>query len=885
MRSLRISRVKFPQKHIIHSLFFSLLLLVIGSCKDEQSWGYKQWHNTLAHYNTYFNAEQKWLETYEMVRESYKEDFRKPIEIYNFGTTETLMGNQSSMDEVIKKASTMIDRHPKSKWVDDAFLLTGKAYFLKGDPNAAIDIFDYVFNQYNDPEIRFTARLWTVQGLLIKDKVIEAEAMAQSIVDNKELPKKLQWQAQLTLGAIYHKQKKYQQSAELMAKALPKVRNRMDRYRIYFALGQAYQKTNQIVLAEKCFSKVPLFNPPYEIAFNAQLARVELLTANQSNFNKANRILNDMLRDDKNIDYKGQIYYRIALNEIKSGKTDKGVQTLKLSVQNSTTDKAQKTTSYLKIGDVYFDKRNYQVAGLYYDSANRTLDDKHPDFETILAKNQVLGDLLEHLLRIKNNDSLIRMATDADWRQKKIREAKNAEKLAKEQLEKNQKNKSNNNPVMNMPGGMPNTGDMQMPGAGSGGGSFPFYNITLRKKGISEFNRIWGNRPNNDYWKYTSKVNSSENTNNNNPNENAGEKSKEATGEKSSIDSALLKNIPEDERKYYMDLPMSENSRLKMGSEIEESYMKSGEIYATRLNEEKPALEQFLTLLKRFPNSVYKPQAYYEIIKIYKYLKDDVNADKYKSNLQMQFPESIYIKMLDNPGLVVTSNSTDNKTNVLISNRYDSMVVFFQKGFYKKAMEVKLETDKSYSGNALQPRFDYVYALCLLKQNDNKCFDLLEQIIQDYPNTDVSEKSLAILQAKKRLSAPKAETTENTGVFALDKATTPLQCMIIVPKNSNVNMIKSAISDLNKKEFSFESIQMGPSIAADQKYLIFIENFASPDKSKFYAQFLRKQTSYFSGKGLFEYEVCTISDENMQLLVKSLNWNSYLNWYKEQNNL
>ncbi len=878
MRSLRISRGKLPNKHILQFVIIAFIAVLGVSCKDEQSWGYKQWHNTLAHYNTYFNAEQKWLETHEMVRESYKDDFRKPIEIFNFGTTETLMGNQSSMDEVIKKASTMIDRHPKSKWVDDAYLLTGKAYFLKGDPNAAIDIFDYVFNQYNDPEIRFSARLWTVQGLLIKDKVIEAEAMAQSILDNKELPKQLKWQAQLTLGAIYHKQKKFQQSAELLAKALPKVKNRMDRYRLYFALGQAYQRSNQFKLAEKCFSKVPLFNPPYEIAFNAQLARVEILTASQSNFSKANRILNEMLRDDKNIEYKGQILYRIALNEIKSGKSDKGLQTLKLSVQNSLSDKAQKTTSYLKIGDVYFEKRNYQTAGLYYDSANKTLDDKHPDFETILAKNQVLSDLLEHLMRIKNNDSLIRMATDADWRQKKIKEAKNTEKLEKELREKNQKNK-----MPNSPGGMQNPSEIQIPGMAAGG-SFPFYNMNLRKKGITEFNRIWGDRANTDFWKYASKANSTESNSPDNSGEKNGGKGKSSTAEKTSIDSALLKSVPEDERKYYLDLPMSEKSRLTLSEQIEESYIKSGEIYKTRLNEDKAALEQFLGLLKRFPNTVFKPQAYYEIIKIYKFQQDDANAEKYKQALQKEFPESIYLRMLDNPGLVATTASTDNKTNILISNRYDSMIVMFQKGQFKKAMEIKLETDKSYSGNALQPRFDYVYALCLLKTNDNKCFDLLEQIIQDYPNTDVAEKSLSILQAKKRLSAPKSETTDNSAGFALDKANTPLQCMMIVPKNTNINLIKSAISDLNKKEFSFESIQLGPSISADQKYLIFIENFTSPEKTKFYSQFIKKQSTYFNGKGLFEYEVCTISEENMQILVKSLNWSSYLNWYKEQNN-
>ena len=58
----------------LNKLIFTLLImltLMISACSNEESWTYKAWHNTLAHYNTFFNAEQKWLETMELTREGF----------------------------------------------------------------------------------------------------------------------------------------------------------------------------------------------------------------------------------------------------------------------------------------------------------------------------------------------------------------------------------------------------------------------------------------------------------------------------------------------------------------------------------------------------------------------------------------------------------------------------------------------------------------------------------------------------------------------------------------------------------------------------------------------------------------------------------------------
>ena len=94
-------------------------------------------------------------------------------------------------------------------------------------------------------------------------------------------------------------------------------------------------------------------------------------------------------------------------------------------------------------------------------------------------------------------------------------------------------------------------------------------------------------------------------------------------------------------------------------------------------------------------------------------------------------------------------------------------------------------------------------------------------------------------------------------------------------------MLKAGISDLNKKEYSLDDIQIGVSVNIGSKYIISIENFSTPDKAKFYQQYLSKQTDFFASKSVFEFDVVWITQPNFQLLVKNLTIADYLQLFKE----
>ena len=467
-----------------------ILLLFSAACKNSDSWMGRQWHNTTAHFNVYFNAEQKWLETVQGLREGYKDDYRGFIELYNYGTAEGLKGNQGAMDEVVKKVSTMIDKHPRSKWVDDAYLLMGKAYFMKGDFTAAADLFEFVNGNFKDPEIVYSSRLWVFQTLYHRKKYVEAEDLIKTLKADKDFPKSLNGELNKALGGVLLKQGKNQQALEPLELALSKAHGKLERYRLHFLLGQIYLDQKKYDDAEKHYARVIKMNPPYEMAFNARISLTEILALQGGYYNRVNTILKRMLRDDKNIEYYGQIYYRMGMNELRSGTESKAISLFNTSLRKSGNDNAQMTTTYLALGDLFYKKRQFEPAGLYYDSANKKLDEKHPDYARIAARSTQLSELLRHLLTIKREDSLLRLAADPVLREKTI------DRLVEEERKRQLEGKNNPPP----PPPPPDPGNLQA----GGNSSFPFYNPALRTKSRQEFNTYWGTRANRDYWRISS---------------------------------------------------------------------------------------------------------------------------------------------------------------------------------------------------------------------------------------------------------------------------------------------------------------------------------------------------------------------------------------------
>jgi len=850
-------------------LFYKILGIValslsFAACQNQESWLYRQWHNTLAHYNLYFNAEQKWMEVMQTNREAFKDDYRYTLSLFNYGNEESLKSNQGNMDEVIKKVSTMIDRHPQSKWVDDAYFLMGKAYFLKGDFHAAVDILEYVNDRYEDVEIKFKCQLWIARSLAMQNKWEEAESLARSIALSEELPHALASEANWVLGAIYAHEDKFQAAAPVLEKSLEGMALRLDRYRVHYILGQIYQELRQYPEAESHYAEVPKFNPPYAMAFQARMAQVSILSSQQNDFEKANGILSKMLKDDKNLDYLGQIHYKMGFNWYAAGLKDKALAEYRLSVAHSEKDPSQRTTSFLALGNHYFGIREFETAALYYDSANNSLDQNHPQYETIIAQNEILSDLLRHLLTVKNQDSLLKMALDPVWRDKKINEAIAREEAEKQAAEAAKLVQSNPNPATptlpNMPG---------MPGNGT---AFPFYTEAARTKGVQDFNRSWGPRENSDFWGIKSLKSTSSTAVNPNPDE--GDSAKEDNGPD-------LQGVQADHKRFYKGLPLAKKDQAKALADIEESLLAAAQIYQNRLLEFPEAIRLYRELLERFPNSEYKAQVLYELIKLEKQTGDYDAADKHKRTLREEFPNSLYLKLIESPDAAPEVNEP-NSANKEVIALYDQCLSAFQDQQYSVCRSVKLDADKSYAGNPYQSRFDYLYAASYAKEGDLKqAKALFEQLGEDHPGSAAAQRAEAHLRALRNLEAQEdadssAAAAPASSGFQTWNGTDELVCLVAIPKGSNANMARAALSDFNKRNFVFEeNLEVGSAMPMGSRWLIPVLNFTQSSVAQQYAAFGNGAGSFFGSKGLFEVEFVWISTPNWAWLNQKQNWEAY----------
>ncbi|MBS3914809.1 MAG: tetratricopeptide repeat protein [Bacteroidetes bacterium] len=851
----------FTFRNCAVGLFF---LLGFGACKNSDSWLSRQWHNTNAHYNIYFNADQKWQLTVQGIRESNPDDYRTFISLFNYGSPESLKANLGAMDEVVKKASTMIDKHPKSRWVDDAYLLIGKAYFMKGDFIAANEIFEYVNSTFKDPMVKYDARLWIFQCLMFQGKLHEAEDLVVSLKSDKEFPSKLTPMLNKCLGAIYLKNNKPSQAVKHMELCLKGIKGKMEKYRLHFALGQAYQKLEKFDSAENHFSKVVRMNPPYEMAFHSRINQVEILSLQKHDYAKANQLLRKMLKDDKNIEYFGQIYYRMGRNELRARQDIRGLQYLNLSVRNSPADKAQTTTSYLALGDYYYEHRDFERAGLYYDSANNFLDEKHPDFATISKKSLMLTDLLRHLITIKRQDSLLRLAKDPVLREKTI---DRLIELEKKKAQNNSGTKPSN------PGTNP---DPIIPGinAQQNMGSFPFYNMNSRNRGIQDFQNNWGARTNRDYWRINSKKSNSSEINNQSDNDTV-EQEDTARGP-----------IPADRKKYYRDIPMTASAQKESEAKIEESFFAVAGIYQNSFGEKKQAIFYYEQLLKRYPNTKYKAQVYYELAKIAKSDNQAKDYEKYRGLLESEFPESIYLKLLDNPNAAKNDgNKGPGMEKREIEVIYENMYAAYLKDNFTEAISIKQEADRKFAGNNLQPKFDYLYALCLIKKGDVKDgMNALEQILSDYPDLDVAERARATLDAYDKIQRGAVSTVDsgNAGgeLWKGWDGKEELTFLLVYPKGANSNLLRAGLNDFNKENFVFENLEVGIVVNIGSTNYLSVANFSKPEVAQGYMKMLMGKADFFASKGLFEYELAWISKTNFVTLSQNGRISSYMDFFK-----
>ena len=126
-------------------LLFSSLL-IYGCVANKDTTIDRRFQNLTARYNYIYNSKVLLNEHNESLLQSYTDNYEKTLPVYldpepqvNLVLTPGVANKQ--LDEVITKGQTIINDKSFSNYIDDAYMLLGKANYLKGNYFIASEYF------------------------------------------------------------------------------------------------------------------------------------------------------------------------------------------------------------------------------------------------------------------------------------------------------------------------------------------------------------------------------------------------------------------------------------------------------------------------------------------------------------------------------------------------------------------------------------------------------------------------------------------------------------------------------------------------------------------------------------------------------------------------
>jgi tetratricopeptide (TPR) repeat protein len=628
-----------------------------------------------AHYNGFYYAREKAQEVNKLILKSLDDD---PSEILRlFPKLDTVLAKTYAKDteEIVKMASLSIQRHPNSQWVDNNYVQVGLARLYACDWQNAIQTFKFVNTKSKDANVRHEALIYLIRTFIEQQDFERAEEVF-NFLEKEKLSKKNQKNLYLEKAYFYQLKNDYDKMVRNLSKADSLLLRKDRKGRIYFIVGQVYQKLGFGAEAYNYYKKCLLTNPEYEIDFYARLNMAQVANLNnKKNIKTIRKQFVKLLADTKNQEFKDKIYYEMGEFERKQGNVNEAIENYKLCAHAGKIKRIQ-GSAFLRTGQLYFDSlKKYGLAKAYYDSAISSLPKDFENYASIKRRQEVLGDFVKYTETIVLQDSLLRMAAMDSSELKNQLDSifankKKLEEGRRKKKKKVEQNASNSNPQSSNP--FFNSDD-------SNTSQWYFGNSSAVALGQTEFERVWGAIALEDNWRRSSKtaIISASTERPNSPSENDKkvglEKEEVALKEEKAVDEAS---------KIIAQLPRSDKQKQEALSKIEEAYFGLGDLFYLQLQEKENAAISYEKLIERFPESVHEPEVLYKLYLIYKE-KGDQKAGNFSQLLKDQHPNSTYTRILINPDYLKETSVAAEKQKLIYKEAYAA----FQAGNLRLSQE------------------------------------------------------------------------------------------------------------------------------------------------------------------------------------------------------
>jgi len=797
-----------PTKLLIFS-FYTLLFFAYGCSTTNHATLPKQAYNDItAHYNAYFNANEKLKNTLKVAEAAHKDKFDTVIPVFYYADPKNFGAYAADLDDAIKRSTQSIQLHPTANWSDDNMLIIGKASFLKGDYDKAASSFKYITTEYKDgvDYVKVQKSLGKKVGKYVKKKKKKKKKPVVKVIDNKDgtktlekednRPEKSIWvhtparsEALLWLIKTYTRQKKYEQAASVVTyvrsddnfyknydnqlnltdadlmvargnyngaieplenylKAKKIKKRKKLKTRPYFVLAQCYEATGNYAKATTNYKNVLKSRPNYDMEFYAKLKMAKLGRKSGGGNAAVRSLLAKMAKDNKYTDYFDQIYYELALISIQENNTAEARKFLHQSIDKSISNDEQKALSFLKLAELDYQEENYISSKFYYDSTLTFLAKNDAAYPATDERSKILTSLVKQLLIITTEDSLQKLASlSKEQLNKAIKEA--ATKIEKEEEARKEAEKANTSSSSTNPNPV---NDLRNPQSQTqtASSTWYFYNIATKTNGYNEFIKKWGRRKLEENWRRKNKnsVSTDEVIDTNADTGTAEiENKKPEEAEAKTLEDKLMANIPTTPEK------LANSNDLLI-----DAYYNAGVIYKDGLENYPKANNMFETANSRFPKHKLLLESYYNLYLVAQKQDQKAKAEVYKQKILTEFPASIIAKILRDPNYINESN----KQLRAVQDYYQSTYEDYQNNRLDTAWYKAKMSDTQFKPNPLSQKFELLLALIYGKQNRlEEYVQALQKLSNKSTDTEVKKTASDLLNLLNKSSLPQVDLSKD----------------------------------------------------------------------------------------------------------------------------
>jgi tetratricopeptide (TPR) repeat protein len=894
LKQIKKKRTIQVRKGFLARALAVLVLASSASCSVEKNTSLsRNYHNLTSHYNVYFNGNESYKKGLEKARSSVKLDFTSILPVFLYEDDGVHRTVNADMKRAIDKATKVITFHsitakPKvkegdqsekdkaffarneyNKWVDDSYMLMGKSYMYQGEYFLAMETFKHVLVTFPADEIRFLAMIWLARGHIMINEMREAERILTSLADEDEMPMDDMEPLLTTRAQFELKRESYAAAAAFLDEALNYRRiSKEDKIRYTYILAQLYEKAGENDLALEKYKRVTRYNPPYEMAFNARVSMAEVFTTGSAGSDDLKKLLNKMLRDSKNKEYKDQIYFALGNIAMEEGEHEKAIEYYQLSVSSSIQNQYQKGLSAVTLAEIYYNEPDYPLSAAYYDSAVSFLNTDYPGYRTIQQRAGSLGNLVYYDNTYELQDSLQRLAAMPeedllkviDGIIEQVRQEEEAKRLAEQQAMQDMA--YNQTVMMNNPQGSQSTQQ---------GGTWYFYNLNAKSFGQPEFRMKWGDRKLEDNWRRSNKQTVS-----------GGAGGNGADGD--SIEGGENAQIFDNKSRefYLVNIPLTDSAMEVSNGKMEEALYNLGKIYKTELLDFEKSRESFEELVRRFPGSEYMPEVLYTLYELAGIRQDQAGKDRYFNRLTRGYPDSHYAKLLTNPNYINELEEAEMK----VTRIYEGIFEKYRKKEYTAVIAGADSALVMYPSDKLAPKFKYIRALSVGAIEGKEAMKVeLDSLIAQNPGTDESTQAREIIDYMFEAfpvikEAEEARVAEE--IYTTYDSTQQHYFLLALNGEENVNQVSFELLNFNLDNYNEYDLNIERLSLKDGYNMLVVKTFNSAMAARRYMEAVtRSRDTILAGVPSGHYKLMIISLDNFVILSEQKVHNPYYLFYRK----